>query len=71
MHDRNGTPIGVGDVVVVKMRVAECYGGAEYCNVKLEYGYDAEHGPANVTGSISAINTRQTLLVEKATEPTS
>jgi hypothetical protein len=68
MHDRNGTPLQVGDVVAVEMRVVECYASADYCNVKLEYGFGAEHGPANVTGSISSINTRQTLLLKRPTE---
>ena len=65
MHDRNGTPLQVGDIVTIECQVAECYAAADYCNVKLEYGFGRAHGPDNVTGSISSINTRQTLLVRR------
>lgn len=63
MHDRNGTPVKKGDIVVIKARIKDVTGGVDYCNATLEVGYEAEHGPANVTGSI-VVNTRQTLLLE-------
>ena len=66
MHDRNGTPLELGDIVTLRLRVIATTTGVYYCNVNLEYGFEAEAGPANVIGSLSAINTRQLLLVEKA-----
>lgn len=65
MHDRNGTLIEVGDVVIIKARVTNVTGGADYCNATLAVGFEKEHGPDNVTSSLT-VNTRQTLLVEKA-----
>lgn len=66
MHDRNGTPLAKGDVVVIKARIIDTQAAEEYCNVNLEIGFEAEHGPHNVHTSLSSINTRQLLLVEKA-----
>lgn len=71
MHDRNGTPIGVGDIVTIQAKViqtaADDAGG--YCNCTLEYGYDKPHEAFNMRGTISAINTKQVLLVDKAVTP--
>ena len=36
MHDRNGTPLKVGDVVTVKMKIVSASPGEDYCNVTLE-----------------------------------
>ena len=67
MHDRNGTPLALGDIVTVQAKITSILptdaGG--YCNVTVEYGYDKPHEAYNMRGSISAINTRQLLLVEK------
>jgi hypothetical protein len=64
MHDRNGTPLKVGDVVLVEARVAEVYESADYCNARLDVGFEKEHGPDNVTGSIT-VNTRQVVLARR------
>lgn len=68
MHDRNGTPIKNGDVVTLRCRVVSGFTGVDYCNVTLEYGFEGDHGPSNVKGTLSSINTRQLLLVENAPE---
>lgn len=65
MHDRNGTPVKKGDVVLIQARIKDVTGGVDYCNATLEIGFEAEHGPANITGSVT-VNTRQTLLFESA-----
>lgn len=65
MHDRNGTPLKVGDVVYLKAKVIETYGCEDYCNAQLKVGFEKEHGPDNVTNTFT-VNTRQLLLLEKA-----
>lgn len=65
MHDRNGTPLKQGDVVLIEAKVAETYESVDYCNVQLSIGFEKEHGPDNVTSSVT-LNTRQTLLLKKA-----
>ena len=63
MHDRNGTPLKAGDIVLIKARIAETYAAEDYCNARLEIGYDKPHGADNVTSSLT-VNTRQLLLLE-------
>lgn len=65
MHDRNGTPIQKGDVVLLEATVKELYGGDDYCNVQLGIGADKPHGADNVQASVT-INTRQTVLLKRA-----
>lgn len=36
MHDRNGTPLKVGDIVTVKMRIRDVYPTSDYCNITFE-----------------------------------
>jgi hypothetical protein len=36
MHDRNGTPLKLGDIVTVKFRITATSSSADYCNVTLE-----------------------------------
>ncbi len=69
MHDRNGTPIAVGDIVTIQAKVTQTASNdaGGYCNCTLEYGYDKPHEAFNMRGSISAINTKQTLLIHKVT----
>lgn len=33
MHDINGTPLKVGDVVTVEYVITQVHGGADFCNV--------------------------------------
>ena len=33
MHDRNGTPLKVGDIVTLKMKITATSPGEDYCNV--------------------------------------
>ena len=36
MHDRNGTPLRVGDLVQIPARVVSLSAGDDYCNAELE-----------------------------------
>lgn len=65
MHDRNGTPLKAGDIVLVEAKIKETYASEDYCNVQLSIGFEKEHGPDNVTSSVT-LNARQTLLLKKA-----
>jgi hypothetical protein len=33
MHDRNGTPLRVGDIVTLEMVITQVHPGADFCNV--------------------------------------
>lgn len=33
MHDRNGTPLKVGDTVTLELKITAAYAGEDYCNV--------------------------------------
>lgn len=63
MHDRNGTPLKVGDKVMIPGVVADCQARADYCNVSVTLlpmrGSDGNSG--YWTG-----NTGQVVLVERA-----
>ncbi len=65
MDDRNGTPVKVGDKVLVEAVIGETYAAEDYCNVQLHIGYDKEHGPANVQSAVT-LNARQVLLYQSA-----
>jgi hypothetical protein len=69
MHDRHGTPLKVGDVVLVEARIAETYACDDYCNVQLAVGFEKPHGPDNVTGALT-LNARQVLLLKRPAEET-
>lgn len=64
MHDRNGTPLTVGDTVVIFAKVKDIQAGDTYCNATLDIGSDKPHGPYNVTSTVT-INTKQVLLVDR------
>ena len=70
MHDRNGTPIQKGDVVMVEALVAETYACEEYCNAQLKIGFEKDHGPDNVTATVT-VNTKQVLLLKRTKSITS
>lgn len=65
MHDRNGTPLKKGDVVIVEAVIGDTYATPDYCNVTLKIGFDKPHGPDNVTSSVT-LNSRQVLLYKLA-----
>lgn len=65
MHDKNGTPVKKGDVVLVEAVIGETYACDDYCNVTLRIGHDRPHGPDNVQGNLT-LNARQTLLFRKS-----
>lgn len=64
MHDRNGTPLQKGDIVLVVARVRETWTSEDYCNLGLDIGFEKDHGPDNVTGSLT-LNARQVLLYKR------
>lgn len=33
MHDRNGTPLKVGDIVTIEYEITHCDAGPDYCNI--------------------------------------
>lgn len=67
MHDRNGSPIKVGDVVYIEAKVIETYATEDYCNAQVRVGFEKEHGPDNVVSSLT-VNTRQLLLLKRNRE---
>lgn len=36
MHDKNGRPLSVGDVVLVECKVTTCHAGTDFCNLTVE-----------------------------------
>lgn len=36
MHDRNGTPLNIGDTVILEGIITQLYGGEDYCNVTIQ-----------------------------------
>lgn len=58
-HDRNGKVISVGDEVIIQGKVTYIGSeGSDYCNVTVEIGKDAEHGPENIHSQVS-LNAKQ------------
>ena len=55
MHDRNGKPLAVGDLVVIHAKVTALQPTEDYCNVSLE----TTHGrkPDGMKETFYAINT--------------
>ncbi len=66
MHDRNGTPLKIGDVVLIEAKISNTYACEDYCNVTVQVGFAKPHGPDNVTSALT-LNARQALLLERAT----
>lgn len=67
MHDRNGTPVKEGDVVLIEAVIGTTYACEEYCNVTLQIGDRSQpNGPHNVHSSVT-LNARQVLLSKKGT----
>jgi len=64
MHDRNGTPVAKGDVVLVEAVIGDTYATEDYCNVTLRIGHEKPHGPDNVQSTVT-LNARQVLLFKK------
>lgn len=64
MHDRNGTPLKKGDVVLIPVVITELNGSEDYCNVSLQ----SVHGrrPDGLKEHFSAINTGVLVLHESA-----
>lgn len=65
MHDSNGTPLQVGDVVAIYGTITACFPTDDYCNVTVE----TVHGrrPDRDKSQIGALNTAQVTLVERPT----
>lgn len=67
MHDHNGSPLKVGDKVMIPCVVKHLNDGCpNYCNVTVE----TEHGrrPDGQKDQFCSINTAQLVLVERAPE---
>ena len=65
MHDKNGTPLKVGDHVLIPAIITDlCQGSEEYCNVSVE----TLHGrrPDGDKEKMSAINTGVLVLHNRA-----
>jgi len=64
MHDRNGTPLKVGDTVLIPAKITQVSATDDYCNVGLE----SVHGrrPDGLKETIYAINTGVVVLHEAA-----
>lgn len=65
MHDRNGTPLKVGDLVTIQCRIRTCDANPDYCNVTVETVepmHPSEH-PTAIT-----LNTRQVVLFARERE---
>lgn len=61
MHDRNGTPLQKGDVVLVEAKIVETFESPDYCNIQILIGFEKAHGPDNVHSG-TTINSRQVVL---------
>lgn len=66
MHDRNGTELKVGDVVMVEAIVTQLQPNDDYCNVNLET-VDGRR-PDGAKETISAINTGVLVLISRLDE---
>lgn len=64
MHDKNGTPLKVGDIVVIPCKVTHlCDSTPDYCNVECETLYGRR--PDGNKERFGAINTAQLVLIER------
>ncbi len=66
MHDRNGTPLQVGDRVLIEGTVTALAGGEDYCNVTVQTL--AGRRPDGAKETFHAINTGVVSLVERPAE---
>lgn len=66
MHDRNGTPLKIGDIVMIPGKITQLSPSEEYCNV----GVETLHGrrPDGAKETFYGINTAVVVLHEKAPE---
>lgn len=64
MHDKNGTELRVGDIVMIPARVTQLSPTDEYCNVQVE----TVHGrrPDGMKETVYAINTAVLILHDRA-----
>lgn len=63
MHDRNGTELRQGDIVLVPARITELNGGEEFCNVSLESTLGRR--PDGLKEHFYGINTGCCILLER------
>lgn len=63
-HDKNGTPIAVGDIVTLECKVIGISPSEDFCNCTLETVEPMF--PGDKPSVNSAINAKQVLLVKKA-----
>lgn len=63
MHDKNGTELKKGDVVLVPAVVTELHGGEDFCNVTLQTVHARR--PDGLKETVSAINTGVVVLHER------
>jgi hypothetical protein len=63
MHDRNGTELKKGDIVLITAEIMDLYAGDEYCNTSLR----TVHGrrPDGAQEHIGAINTGVLTLLQR------
>lgn len=66
MHDKNGTELKVGDLVLVPAKITSLNSGEDYCNVSIE----TLHGrrPDGAKETMGAINTGVLVLHERPDE---
>jgi hypothetical protein len=63
MHDRNGTPLKEGDLVLVPMRITQLSAAPDFCNVALASLYG--RNPDGQKETVSAVNTGIVVLFER------
>lgn len=64
MHDRNGTPLSIGDIVLVPMKITSLTPTDDYCNVSLKSIMGRR--PDGQPETVGAVNTAVVVLYEKA-----
>lgn|SRR5262249_2131054 len=63
MHDRNGTPLKVGDIIMIPARVTLVQPGPDYCNLSAQSLYGRKPDDMNENFSI---NTSVVILHERS-----
>ena len=63
MHDRNGTPLKIGDIVNVPCVIQNVCATEEYCNLGLETVFGRR--PDDMKEHFSAVNTGQVVLASR------
>lgn len=66
MHDKNGTELKVGDVVLIQARIKDLSATEDYCNCTLETIHARR--PDSKAEVIAAINTAVTVLFKRSNE---